>query len=224
MDLGLTVVSGGADITGNSSVIGNLDVSGNVTTNTFSTPGGFSVDASGGVISNSLSSKTITTPSGFSVDVSGNVNVSNTSTFVGTSLFNQSVMLDQSLYVADGAYVNKEYTNVFTVGDSSNGNGVTMYSSGTTLNVRGITQDLSSNVFPINVAVKGSLSLIDSSSTNSITMSTVYDSSGDSALGLIYYPDTSGSIITGSAGGIAYNISLVINGVTYYINLYSSRS
>ena len=144
-------------------VVSSSSVTANsVSTRTLTTPGGFSVDSSGRVVSSSISTKTLATPAGFSIDASGRMVVPgitqlNQLTANGNALFNKSVDVEQGLSVRGGAYINKEYTDVLTVGDGNYGNGVTMKSAGTTLNVTGITQDLSGTVFPVSVNVNGSV-------------------------------------------------------------------
>jgi hypothetical protein len=129
----------------------------------------------------------------------------------GDALFSNSVNIEESLYLAGGEYIDKSYINVLTVGDSSAGNGVSMLSSGTTLNVTGITQDISANIFPVNVAVNGGLGIqgkyifntaVDSSTNNYINI----DSSNTSVPTLgTQVPD--------------YSMPIYINGVAYIINL-----
>ena len=98
-----------------------------------------------------------------------------------------------------------------------------MESSGTTLNVFGVTQDTSAILFPIHVAVKGSLDIINTSSTNQTSLNTVYDVSANTyTLGLTF-ADTSGVVAGGTGSGGSSTLPIVINGVTYYIALWNAR-
>ena len=220
-------VKGSLVVDSSSSLNGPVTVSGALVSRTLATNSGFSVDSSANVVipgsvtsnsmtSNSVSTKTLTTPAGFSVDSSANVSVAGSSTLSmltvnGDALFSNSVNIEESLYLAGGEYIDKSYINVLTVGDSSAGNGVSMLSSGTTLNVTGITQDISANIFPVNVAVNGGLGIqgkyifntaVDSSTNNYINI----DSSNTSVPTLgTQVPD--------------YSMPIYINGVAYIINL-----
>jgi len=174
-----------------------------------------SVDVSGALVASSVSAKTLATAAGFSVDASGRMVVPGSSqlnqlTASGTALFNQSVNMDQSLRVAGGAYINTEYTNVLTVGDSSNGNGVTMKSTGTTLKVLGVTQDLSANVFPVSVNITGDMSTtggfsVDASgavvarSVSAKTVSTPGGFSVDASGAVVSVSVSTGAIVSSSS-------------------------
>ena len=181
----------------------NETVSGTLTATQIITPGGLLVDTSGGITSNSLNTKQISTPGGFSVDTVGGV-TSNSITVSGNAAFNNNVSMN-NMYLSGSSFLNKEYTNVLTVGDSLYGNGVSMKSSGTTLNILGITQDTSASVFPVNVAVNGNL-LIDIS--GNLTVNTLSTPSGISM-------DGSGNLISNSAianGDIVNNLQVNIIG------------
>jgi hypothetical protein len=117
----------------------------------------------------SLTTTNLTATSGIITDLSANkltatsgtINtlIATSGTFNGPVDFYESNIMYQSLCLLGGAYINKEYTNELVVGDGSGGNGVTMESSGTTLNILGVTQDLSRNEFPITVNVTGGVSI-----------------------------------------------------------------
>jgi hypothetical protein len=174
-----------------------------------------SVDVSGALVASSVSAKTLATEAGFSVDASGRMVVPGSTqltqlTASGNALFNQSVNIDQSLHVAGGAYINTEYTNVLTVGDSSNGNGVTMKSTGTTLKVLGVTQDLSANVFPVSVNITGDMSTtggfsVDASgavvarSVSAKTLSTPGGFSVDASGAVVSVSVSTGAIVSSSS-------------------------
>ena len=206
---GKLLVDTSANFSGPVNMASTLRVLGPVTT-----PGGFTIDLSGNVTANNLTSQTLTTTGGgFQVDISGNV-ILNELVSNGIATFNQSASFGQGVYVGGGEYVNNEYVNILTVGDGSNGNGVTMGTSGQTLAIFGVTQDTSAILFPIEVSIKGSLLLTDSSSVNTSTITTTVDVSNNYVLGLI--------VPTGPISGTQipdYNMPIYINGQSYLLNL-----
>jgi len=185
------------EVTGTAN-INILDVTGLATLNSLSV-GGTTVDASGDLI------------------VAGTTTVNSLET-LGTSSFEQGVNMTQDINVSGGLFVlGGVYANAnLVVGDTEYGDGVTLESSGNVLEIFGVTQDLSANLFPINVNVGGSLAVTDASG-HSTQFSTVVDSSGMYTLGL-NLPDSSG-VLAVTAVPHAAVLPIVINGVTYYIAL-----
>jgi hypothetical protein len=223
--LGVTGVStlAGTNVTGTLAVTGSETVTGSLSAGSLSTTGaisGASVAVTGAVSGGSL------LVAGTNVDQSGNLVVIGTTT-VQSLLTNGAASFDDSVnvtgnesvqggfYIDGGAYIN----NNFVVGDGSDNDGVTMHTSGTTLNIFGVTQDSSAIAFPITVNVEGSLGMSDPSG-NTTTFSTVLDTSNNvPTLGLTL-PTT---VITGTTDGTAVLLPVVVNGTIYYMNLYPAK-
>jgi hypothetical protein len=182
------------------------------------------------VSATTISTKSLSTPAGFSVDTSGRMVVPgitqlNQLTANGNALFNKSVDVEQGLSVRGGAYINKEYTDVLTVGDGNYGNGVTMKSSGTTLNVTGITQDLSATVFPVSVNINGAV-VTSSVSTGPVSATTVSSTSvsATSVSATSVSATTVSATIMSTAAGFTVDVSanvvvpgdLIVGGTSLY--------
>ena len=135
-----TVDSGSLSVVGNIDASGDLVVSGTVDSGSLSVVG--NIDASGDLV---VSGSTI-------------INILET---LGTASFEDSVnvtgneAVQGGFYTDGGVYVN----NNFVVGDGSEGDGVSMHTTGTTLNIFGVTQDSSAIAFPITVNVVGHLTI-----------------------------------------------------------------
>jgi hypothetical protein len=146
------------------------------------------------------------------IDNSGNINVVGTSTFAKGVSFTTNVNISGGEFIEGGLYVN----NNIVVGDGDYGNGVTFDTSGTTLNIYGVTQDSSATPFPIEVAVKGELTISDysgnypyslSSTSGSITLDTSNNSVNELTPGVLIPVTSDGKLL------------ININGVNYYIPL-----
>ena len=223
--LGVSGVStlAGTNITGTLAVTGSETVTGSVSAASLSATGaisGASVAVTGLVSGGSLS------VAGTTVDVSGNLIVGGTTTVEsllanGTASFDESVnvtgneSVQGGFYTDGGAYIN----NNFVVGDGSDNDGVTMHTTGTTLNIFGVTQDSSAVAFPITVNVEGSLGVSDPSG-NTTTFSTVLDTSNNvPTLGL-----TLPSVpLSAQAGGSPSLLPVVVNGTIYYIQIFPNK-
>jgi hypothetical protein len=147
--LGVSGVStlAGTNVVGTLAVTGSETVSGSVT-------------AAGAVTAGSLS------VAGTTVDTSGNLVVGGSTTVnslevTGTASFDESVNVTGNEAVQGGFYTEggSYFNNNLVVGDGSEGDGVTMHSSGTTLNVFGVTQDSSAILFPITMNIQGDITV-----------------------------------------------------------------
>jgi len=143
-----TNVTGTLAVTGSETVSGSVGVAGAVTAGSLSV-GGTTIDTSG------------------NLTVAGNSNVHSldvlgTASFEAGVNFTQSAAVDGGFYTQGGAYIN----NALVVGDGADGNGVSMMSSGTTMNVYGVTQDSSAIAFPVTLSVKGSIDVSNNLTVN----------------------------------------------------------
>ena len=181
-----------------------------------------SLSATGAVSGGSLSI------AGTTVDVSGNLVVVGTTTVEsllanGTASFDESVnvtgneSVQGGFYTDGGAYIN----NNFVVGDGSDNDGVTMHTTGTTLNIFGVTQDSSATAFPIKLNVVGDVTVGTHFNTTTPTVApTVIDSSnvtgtptitGSDLAGLIsFQPDTLNPPYITIAFGVNYTNAPIV--------------
>jgi len=225
--LGVTGVStlAGTNVTGVLAVTGSETVTGSLSAGSLSATGaisGASVAVTGAISGASLS------VAGTTVDTSGNLVVGGSTTVEsllanGTASFDDSVnvtgneAVQGGFYTDGGAYVN----NNFVVGDGADGDGVTMHSSGTTLNVFGVTQDSSATAFPIKLNVQGDITVGEHFNTATPAVApTVTDSSnvtgtptvsGSDMAGLIsFQPDTVNPPYITIAFGVSYTNAPIV--------------
>jgi len=226
---------GMVDISGNLNVRKNihsetLDVSGQLLTGSL---------VSNSLVSNSLVSNSLVSNSLVSNSlVSSNVNINNNLSVAGDTSLNNVVIngnatldnlgvltdvsvegnvnITESNSVSGGLYVegNVYSNNGFVVGDTDYGDGVTLISGlgSNILNVVGVTQDLSQNVFSIGMNVGGYLSLQTDSSSSSF--STVTDGSGEYVLGI-----TTPNVVESGSSIPTEKIKIKINNTYYYLNV-----
>ena len=201
----LTTANFSVDTQGNVNIPGNEVLNGTLNVKK-------QVDVTAPVYANSLN-----TYSGTSIDVSGNINVpgsiiGNSLYVANNSAFNNNVYMAQNTaivggeYIGGGLYVN----NGITVGDSSNGAGVYMSSTGNLLDVSG------------NARIRNSLQ-VDSSSTllgpvnfqNKYNLTNNTDLSGN----FVSLNTLNMSTVSSSSKIPTFHLPIYINGTKYYILL-----
>jgi cytoskeletal protein CcmA (bactofilin family) len=196
----------------------SIDLSGNVMLpGTMATDSGFSIDSLGNV----MFPGTMATDSSFFIDLSGNVSVAG-NTSVQSFLVGGQAYLSNNLNVAEntaiegGFYVGGSiYANGgVVVGDTIDGDGVTMDVSGTTLNV--YSEDISGNIIPIDINVNGSIQGVSFNVNDSYAFNTFTDSSGT----FINIDSSNNSVIENTTTVPNKQIVISINGVKYSINLF----
>jgi cytoskeletal protein CcmA (bactofilin family) len=165
--------------------------------------------------SNIITSNTITNVAGFEVDASGNLTVAGTTSVQslevnGQSSFEQNLNIVQNIAVEGGQYIDGSLyvNNGVTIGDSYDGDGVTMESSGTSLSV--FSKDSSLNILPVILST-GSVLV-----NNSYTLDTFTDSSGD----FVSLNTSNATIPTLGTNVPNYQMVISINGEKYSLNLF----
>ena len=156
------VVDGAVNVSSDLDVSGNLTVEGTTTLDVLEA--GATTVTGDLVVSGTVDSGSLSVVG--NIDASGDLVVSGSTIIniletLGTASFEDSVnvtgneAVQGGFYTDGGVYVN----NNFVVGDGSEGDGVSMHTTGTTLNIFGVTQDSSAIAFPITVNVVGHLTI-----------------------------------------------------------------